>query len=200
MRAGLWMRRICRSPRIWRKGFGDAPEAVAETIRLRGRGGTGGLHHRRCDRQPGPAPLRFRLGGGTDCRGCAGGARTAVSLSADCARTQFALCRPEPGRHHPPPAGLRKSRSRCAFCSRPAGPCARCSAVCAAVSKPVNFMVGIKGKSFSVEELVSGRRAAHQPGDVALSRGHDRFARRGMRGKRQRPVRLPGSQQRQPWS
>jgi len=26
-------------------------------------------------------------------------------------------------------------------------------AVCAAVSKPVNFMVGIKGKSFSVDEL-----------------------------------------------
>ena len=26
-------------------------------------------------------------------------------------------------------------------------------AVCAAVSKPVNFMVGIKGKSFSVSEL-----------------------------------------------
>ena len=26
-------------------------------------------------------------------------------------------------------------------------------AVCAAVSKPVNFMVGIKGKSFSVAEL-----------------------------------------------
>ena len=28
-------------------------------------------------------------------------------------------------------------------------------AVCAAVSKPVNFMVGIKGKSFSVEELAA---------------------------------------------
>jgi 2-methylisocitrate lyase-like PEP mutase family enzyme len=28
-------------------------------------------------------------------------------------------------------------------------------AVCAAVSKPVNFMVGIKGKSFSVSELAS---------------------------------------------
>jgi len=28
-------------------------------------------------------------------------------------------------------------------------------AVCAAVSKPVNFMVGIKGKSFSVAELVA---------------------------------------------
>ena len=29
------------------------------------------------------------------------------------------------------------------------------SAVCAAVSKPVNFMVGIKGKSFSVGELAA---------------------------------------------
>jgi 2-methylisocitrate lyase-like PEP mutase family enzyme len=28
-------------------------------------------------------------------------------------------------------------------------------AVCAAVSKPVNFMVGIKGKSFSVNELAA---------------------------------------------
>jgi 2-methylisocitrate lyase-like PEP mutase family enzyme len=29
------------------------------------------------------------------------------------------------------------------------------SAVCSAVSKPVNFMVGIKGKSFSVSELAA---------------------------------------------
>jgi 2-methylisocitrate lyase-like PEP mutase family enzyme len=29
------------------------------------------------------------------------------------------------------------------------------SAVCAAVSKPFNFMVGIKGKSFSVSELAA---------------------------------------------
>ena len=29
------------------------------------------------------------------------------------------------------------------------------STVCAAVSKPVNFMVGIKGKSFSVSELAA---------------------------------------------
>ena len=28
-------------------------------------------------------------------------------------------------------------------------------AVCSAVSKPVNFMVGIKGKSFSVNELAA---------------------------------------------
>ena len=44
-------------------------------------------------------------------------------------------------------------------------------AVCAAVSKPVNFMVGIKGKSFTVAELDGGRASsgsASPPRSIAL--------------------------------
>lgn len=37
-----------------------------------------------------------------------------------------------------------------------------------------------------------GRRAAHQPGHLPLSRGYDRFARRRPRGARHRPIRFPG--------
>ncbi len=55
-------------------------------------------------------------------------------------------------------------------------------AVCSAVSKPVNFMVGVPGKSFSVAELAGGGREAHQPCHVAVPRRHDRLARSGPRG------------------
>ena len=46
-------------------------------------------------------------------------------------------------------------------------------AVCAAVSKPVNFMAGIKGKSFTVAELAAAGVQADQPGHLALPAGDD---------------------------
>ena len=57
-------------------------------------------------------------------------------------------------------------------------------AVCAAVGKPVNFMAGIKGKSFTVAELSAAGVEADQPGHVAVSRGNERTAERGARGSR----------------
>jgi hypothetical protein len=51
-------------------------------------------------------------------------------------------------------------------------------AVCAAVSKPVNFMVGIKEKSFPLS-------------DLPLSRSNDRFSGRCKRSKRQGRVQFP---------
>ena len=44
-------------------------------------------------------------------------------------------------------------------------------AVCAALSKPVNFMAGIKGKSFTRGRARGGRRAADQPRELAVPRG-----------------------------
>ena len=73
-------------------------------------------------------------------------------------------------------------------------------AVCAALSRPVNFMAGIKGKSFTVAALSAGRGEAGQPGDFAVSRRDDRAAERSEGGRRARDLRLPRrhSSQRQP--
>ena len=66
-------------------------------------------------------------------------------------------------------------------------------AVCAAVSKPFNFMVGIKGESFFPGSTRCGRSQAHQPRDLALSRCNDRLSGRRKRSKRQGTVQLPRS-------
>ena len=63
--------------------------------------------------------------------------------------------------------------------------------VCAALKKPVNFMVGIRGKSFTVAELRSRGREAHQPRDFALSRGDGGAHRSGARGQGKRDLQLP---------
>lgn len=56
--------------------------------------------------------------------------------------------------------------------------------VCAAVSKPFNFMVGIKGKSFFGKRTRIMRSAAHQPGDLTLPSRNDRLSRSHTRGER----------------
>ena len=61
-------------------------------------------------------------------------------------------------------------------------------AVCAAAKKPFNFMVGIKGKSFTVAELAAaGSCEAHQPRDIPVSGGYDRIAERGRGGSHRAP-------------
>ncbi len=52
-------------------------------------------------------------------------------------------------------------------------------AVCAAVKKPVNFMVGIKGKSFTAAELTAAGVKRISLADVALPHRHERPDRRG---------------------
>ena len=61
-------------------------------------------------------------------------------------------------------------------------------AVCAAVGKPVNFMVGMKGTFVQRGRAAGGRRAPHQPGDLAVPRGHGRPA--AGRGRDQGPGHL----------
>ena len=65
------------------KGFGDAPEIVAETDQTGGRSGAGRLLDRGCERQPGRADLRPRPCDGADRRRGGGGAGVAVSVHAD---------------------------------------------------------------------------------------------------------------------
>src|SRR6266481_9469006 len=137
------------------KGFGDAPEVVAETVRLAAEvvglvGCTIEDATRNADR-----PL-YDFG-------------FAVERIAAAAQTAHAL--PFPfiltARAHNllyPPASLDDTISRLQAFEKagadvlfaPGLPdLAAVRAVCGAVSKPVNFMVGIKGKSFSVSELAA---------------------------------------------
>ena len=101
------------------KGFGDAPEVVAETIRLAAEVGLVG-----CTIEDGTGnqdsplydvPLAVER--------IAAAAQAAHALQFPfilTASAQFPLRCPEPRRHHQSPSGLRKNWSRCAVCPRPA--------------------------------------------------------------------------------
>jgi len=136
------------------KGFGDAPEAVAETIRLAAEAGLVGCTIEDATGKP-DSPLYE--------------ARLAVDRIAAAAQAARAL--PFPfmltARAHNllyAGASLDATISRLQAFEKagadvlfaPGLPdLAAVRTVCAAVSKPVNFMVGIKGKSFSVSELAA---------------------------------------------
>lgn len=136
------------------KGFGDAPEVVAETIRLAGEVGLVGCTVEDATRNPDRPIYDFGL---------------AVERIAAAAEAAHALTFPFvlTARAHNllyAPASLEDTISRLQAFEKagadvlfaPGLPdLAAVRAVCAAVSKPVNFMVGIKGKSFSVSELAA---------------------------------------------
>src|SRR6516165_7706406 len=136
------------------KGFGDEPEIVAETIRLAAEAGLVGCTIEDATRNQ-DRPL-YDLG-------------WAVERIASAAEAAHAL--PFPfvltARAHNllhAPASLEDTISRLQAFERagadvlfaPGLPdLAAVRAVCAAISKPFNFMVGIKGKSFAVSELAA---------------------------------------------
>lgn len=136
------------------KGFGDAPEVVAETIRLAAEVGLVGCTVEDATRNPDRPIYDFGL---------------AVERIAAAAQAAHALTFPFvlTARAHNllyAPASLEDTISRLQAFEKagadvlfaPGLPdLAAVRAVCAAVSKPVNFMVGIKGKSFSVSELAA---------------------------------------------
>lgn len=136
------------------KGFGDAPEVVAETIRLAAEVGLVGCTVEDATRNPDRPIYDFGL---------------AVERIAAAAQAAHAMTFPFvlTARAHNllyAPASLEDTISRLQAFEKagadvlfaPGLPdLAAVRAVCAAVSKPVNFMVGIKGKSFSVSELAA---------------------------------------------
>jgi 2-methylisocitrate lyase-like PEP mutase family enzyme len=136
------------------KGFGDAPEAVGETVRLAAEAGLVGCTIEDSTGNPAAPLYDFGL------------AVERIAAGADAARAlpfPFVLT----ARAHNllyPGASLDETIARFQAFEKagadvlfaPGLPdLASVSAVCAAVSKPVNFMVGIKGKSFTVEELTA---------------------------------------------
>jgi 2-methylisocitrate lyase-like PEP mutase family enzyme len=136
------------------KGFGDAPEAAAETIRLAASVGLvgGSIEDATGDKD---RPL-FDIGQATERVAAAARAARALPFPFTLtARTENFL------RGHPDlDDTIRRlqafERAGADVLFAPGLPdLDAVRAVCAAVSKPVNFMVGIKGRSFSVAELES---------------------------------------------
>ena len=136
------------------KGFGDAPKVVAETIRLAGEVGlvgctiedsTGNPDHPLYD-----LPLAVER--------IAAAAEAARSLPFPFMLTARAhnLLYADPKLEDTIRRLQAYERAGADVLFAPGLPdLAAVRAVCAAVSKPVNFMVGIKGKSFSVGELAA---------------------------------------------
>ena len=135
------------------KCFGDEPKVVAETIRLAaGVGLVGGsVEDATGDKDK---PL-FDIGAGHRARGGGGGggARAAAFPFTLTARTESFL-RGNPNLDDVIKRLQAFEKAGADVLMAPGLPdLAAVRAVCSAVSKPVNFMVGIKGKSFTVAEL-----------------------------------------------
>lgn len=136
------------------KGFGDAPQAVAETVRLAADVGLVGCTIE--DSTGNPASPLYETGLAIE--RIAAGAEAARALPFP-----FLLTARAHNLLYSAPSLDDTIRRLQAFENAGADvlfapglpDLAAVRAVCAAVSKPVNFMVGIKGKSFSVEDLAA---------------------------------------------
>ncbi len=136
------------------KGFGDAPEVVAETIRLAAQAGLVGCTIEDATGNPGRPLYDFPL------------AVERIAAAAEAARTlpfPFMLTARAHNFLYPAPSlddtitrlqAFEKSGADVLFA--PGLPdLAAVRTVCTALTKPFNFMVGIKGKSFSVAALAA---------------------------------------------
>jgi 2-methylisocitrate lyase-like PEP mutase family enzyme len=136
------------------KGFGDAPSAAAETIRLAASVGLvgGSIEDATGDKQ---TPL-FDLATATARVAAAVAAARALSFPFTLtARTENFL-RGNPDLEDTIKRLQAFEKAGADVLMAPGLPdLAAVRAVCAAVSKPVNFMVGIKGKSFTAAELTA---------------------------------------------
>ena len=136
------------------KGFGDAPEAAAETIRLAaGIGLVGGSIEDATGYKDGPL---FDVGQAAERVAAAVQAARALPYPFTLtARTENFL-RGNPNLDDTIKRLQAFERAGADVLFAPGLPDLNAvRAVCSAVSKPVNFMVGIKGKSFSVAELAA---------------------------------------------
>jgi 2-methylisocitrate lyase-like PEP mutase family enzyme len=136
------------------KGFGEKPEVVAETILLAAEAGLVGCTIEDSTRNPDHPVLDFQLA----VERIDAGTRAARSLSFPFMLTARAhnllYANPSLDETIRRLQAFEKAGADVLFA--PGLPdLTAVQAVCAAVSKPVNFMVGIKGKSFSVAELAA---------------------------------------------
>jgi len=134
------------------KGFGDAPAAAAETIRLAGEVGLvgGSIEDATGDREK---PL-YDIGHATERVAAAAQAARALPFPFTLTARAENFFRGNPDLDDTIKRLQAFERAGADVLFAPGLPdLAAVRAVCAAVSKPVNFMVGIRGKSFTVAEL-----------------------------------------------
>ena len=136
------------------KGFGDAPEVVAETIRLAAEVGLVGCTIEDATGNQDSPLYDLRLA----VERIAAAAQAPRALQFPFILTarahNFLYSAPSPDDTISRLQAFEKAGADVLFA--PGLPdLAAVGAVCAAVSKPVNFMVGIKGKSFSVRDLAA---------------------------------------------
>ena len=136
------------------KGFGDAPEVAAETVRLAASVGLVGCTIE--DSTGNPASPLYDFGLTVERIAAAATAARALQFPfmLTARAHNFLYDAPSLDDTISRLQAFEKAGADVLFA--PALPdLAAVCAVCAAVSKPVNFMVGIKGKSFSVSELAA---------------------------------------------
>jgi 2-methylisocitrate lyase-like PEP mutase family enzyme len=136
------------------KGFGDAPSAAAETIRLGAAVGLvgGSIEDATGDRQK---PL-YDIGQATERVAAAVEAARALPFPFTLTARSENFLRGNPSLEDTIKRLQAFEKAGADVLMAPGLPdLAAVRAVCAAVSKPVNFMVGIKGKSFTVAELTA---------------------------------------------
>lgn len=134
------------------KGFGDSPEAAAETIRRAAEVGLAGgsIEDATGDRD---RPL-FDIGQATERIHAAVEAARALPFGFTLTARAENFLRGNPDLDDTIARLLAFEKAGADVLFAPGLPdLAAVRAVCAAVSRPVNFMVGIKGKSFTVPEL-----------------------------------------------
>jgi len=134
------------------KGFGDAPAAAAETIRLAGEVGLvgGSIEDATGDKEK---PL-YDIGHATERVAAAAQAARALPFPFTLTARAENFFRGNPDLDDTIKRLQAFEQAGADVLFAPGLPdLAAVRAVCAAVSKPVNFMVGIRGKSFTVAEL-----------------------------------------------
>jgi 2-methylisocitrate lyase-like PEP mutase family enzyme len=134
------------------KGFGDAPAIVAETIRLAAEAGLvgGSIEDATGDKNK---PL-YDIGHATERVAAAAQAARALPFSFTLTARAENFLRGNPDLEDTIKRLQAFERAGADVLFAPGLPdLASVRVVCAAVSKPVNFMVGIKGKSFTLTEL-----------------------------------------------
>jgi 2-methylisocitrate lyase-like PEP mutase family enzyme len=136
------------------KGFGDSPAAVAETIRLAAESGlVGGSIE---DATGDPAKPIYDLAQATERIAAAAAAARALPFPFTLTARSENYLRGRPDLDDTIRRLQSFERAGADVLFAPGLPdLAAVRAVCTAVSKPVNFMVGIKGKSFTVAELAA---------------------------------------------
>ena len=136
------------------KGFGDAPSVAAETIRLAAAGGLvgGSIEDATGDKQK---PL-YDIGQAVERVAAAVEAARALPFPFTLTARSENFLRGNPSLDDTIKRLQAFEKVGADVLMAPGLPdLAAVRAVCAAVSKPVNFMVGIKGKSFTVAELTA---------------------------------------------